>query len=244
MTVLLGFAALVVDIGLNWATRTSAQTAADSAALAGASVLAGGRAGGGHPRGAVAAGRQHRWCDRGGRLGTDGIEANGEVDCWTLPDPPPTSEPCLDGSNALQVITPPIEVQYAFAPVLGEGLEQHQGAGRGRGRAGGAQQLRALPARPGRGRPAGGPRLGLDRGGRGWDRGQLRRSRGPNLDQRRHHRRPDPGRGRLRRRARRGGPAPAAPGGRSAGGRPAVRPAHPGPAGLPAGPPEQHAADL
>src|ERR687897_432860 len=39
MTVLLGFAALVVDIGLNWATRTSAQTAADSAALAGASVL-------------------------------------------------------------------------------------------------------------------------------------------------------------------------------------------------------------
>ena len=39
LTVLLGFAALVVDIGLNWATRTSAQTAADSAALAGASAL-------------------------------------------------------------------------------------------------------------------------------------------------------------------------------------------------------------
>ena len=39
MTVLLGFAALVVDIGLNWAARTSAQTAADSAALAGASAL-------------------------------------------------------------------------------------------------------------------------------------------------------------------------------------------------------------
>ena len=39
MTVLLGFAALVVDIGLNWAARTSAQTAADSAALAGASRL-------------------------------------------------------------------------------------------------------------------------------------------------------------------------------------------------------------
>ena len=39
MTVLLGFAALVVDIGLNWAARTSAQTAADAAALAGASAL-------------------------------------------------------------------------------------------------------------------------------------------------------------------------------------------------------------
>src|SRR4029453_1250824 len=39
MTVLLGFAALVVDIGLNWAARTSAQTAADSAALPGASRL-------------------------------------------------------------------------------------------------------------------------------------------------------------------------------------------------------------
>ena len=39
MTVLLGFAALVVDIGLNWAARTSAQTAANSAALAGASRL-------------------------------------------------------------------------------------------------------------------------------------------------------------------------------------------------------------
>jgi len=39
MTVLLGFAALVVDVGLNWATRTSAQTAADAAALAGASRL-------------------------------------------------------------------------------------------------------------------------------------------------------------------------------------------------------------
>ena len=39
ITVLLGIAALVVDIGLNWAARTSAQTAADAAALAGASRL-------------------------------------------------------------------------------------------------------------------------------------------------------------------------------------------------------------
>ena len=121
MTVLLGFAALVVDIGLNWATRTSAQTAADSAALAGASVLLVDG-----PAAAVLEVQTLLADNIDGLTGvagwaTDGIEANGEVDCWTLPDdPPPVSEPCLDGSNALQVITPPIEVQYAFAPVLGK----------------------------------------------------------------------------------------------------------------------------
>jgi hypothetical protein len=52
---------------------------------------------------------------------TDGVEANGEIVCWTLPaDPPGPGADCPDGSNALQVITPPIEVQYAFAPVLGK----------------------------------------------------------------------------------------------------------------------------
>ena len=35
LVVLLGFAALVVDVGLNWAARTQAQAAADAAALAG-----------------------------------------------------------------------------------------------------------------------------------------------------------------------------------------------------------------
>jgi hypothetical protein len=121
MTVLLGFAALVVDVGLNWATRTSAQTAADSAALAGASVLLVDG-----PAAAILEVQSLLADNIDGLTGvagwaTDGIEANGEVDCWTLPDdPPPTSEPCLDGSNALQVITPPIEVQYAFAPVLGK----------------------------------------------------------------------------------------------------------------------------
>jgi hypothetical protein len=121
MTVLLGFAALVVDIGLNWATRTSAQTAADSAALAGASVLLVDG-----PAAAILEVQTLLADNIDGLTGvagwaTDGIEANGEVDCWTLPDdPPPASEPCLDGSNALQVITPPIEVQYAFAPVLGK----------------------------------------------------------------------------------------------------------------------------
>jgi hypothetical protein len=42
------------------------------------------------------------------------------VVCWTLPAaPPPAGAGCPAGSNALQVITPPIDVQYAFAPVLG-----------------------------------------------------------------------------------------------------------------------------
>jgi uncharacterized membrane protein len=44
LTVLLGFAALVVDIGLSWAVRAEAQTAADAAALAGAARLADGPA--------------------------------------------------------------------------------------------------------------------------------------------------------------------------------------------------------
>jgi hypothetical protein len=123
MTVLLGFAALVVDIGLNWAARTSAQTAADSAALAGASTLItdGGAAavlavvdylddnidGLANPGSLV-------WVDN-----TD--ESDGEIVCWTLPGPPPgPGAGCPDGSNALQVTTPPVQVQYAFAPVLGK----------------------------------------------------------------------------------------------------------------------------
>ena len=129
MTVLLGFAALVVDVGLNWAARTSAQTAADSAALAGASrLLVDG------PAAAVLEVQTLLAKNVDGLTGvagwaTDGIEANGEVDCWTLPaGPPDPVAPCLDGSNALQVITPPIQVNYAFAPVYialqkGSGVE-------------------------------------------------------------------------------------------------------------------------
>ena len=121
LTLLLGFAALVVDMGLNWAARTSAQTAADSAALAGASALLVDG-----PAAAVLEVESLLDQNIDGLLmapgwATDGIESNGEVDCWTLPDDPPaTGEDCLDGSNALQVITPPINVQYAFAPVLGK----------------------------------------------------------------------------------------------------------------------------
>jgi Putative Flp pilus-assembly TadE/G-like len=124
LTLLLGLAALVVDVGLNWAARTSAQTAADSAALAGASRL--------EVDGPSAAiGTVEDLLGRNlvtpGPAGwaLDGQEDNGEVVCWTLPDPPPATIPpaglrCPDGSNALRVITPPIQVQYAFAPVLGK----------------------------------------------------------------------------------------------------------------------------
>ena len=124
LTVLLGFAALVVDIGLNWATRTSAQTAADSAALAGASALI-------TDGGAAAVLAVVDYLDEN----VDGLASpsslawvdnpdvnDGDIACWTLPDPPPTAPGtgCPDGSNALQVITPPINVDYAFAPVLGK----------------------------------------------------------------------------------------------------------------------------
>jgi hypothetical protein len=121
MTVLLGFAALVVDVGLNWAARTSAQAAADSAALAGASrLLADGPA-------AALLTVEDLLTDNLPGLpllsgwATDGLEANGEVVCWTLPGGPPgPGADCPAGSNALQVITPPVEVHYAFAPVLGK----------------------------------------------------------------------------------------------------------------------------
>jgi Putative Flp pilus-assembly TadE/G-like len=124
LTLLLGLAALVVDVGLNWAARTSAQTAADSAALAGASRL--------EVDGPSAAiGTVEDLLGKNlvtpGPAGwaLDGQEDNGEVVCWTLPDPPPATIPpagfrCPAGSNALRVITPPINVQYAFAPVLGK----------------------------------------------------------------------------------------------------------------------------
>jgi hypothetical protein len=124
LTVLLGLAALVVDVGLNWAARTSAQTAADSAALAGASsLLVDGPAGAISTVGDLL--RDNLVTPVGANWALDGVEDNGEVVCWTLPAPPPVTVPapqfrCPEGSNALRVITPPIKVQYAFAPVLGK----------------------------------------------------------------------------------------------------------------------------
>ena len=124
LTLLLGLAALVVDVGLNWAARTSAQTAADSAALAGASrLLVDG------PTAAISTVQdmltQNLVTPGPAGWALDGQEDNGEVVCWTLPDPPPATTPpagfrCPQGSNALRMITPPIQVQYAFAPVLGK----------------------------------------------------------------------------------------------------------------------------
>jgi hypothetical protein len=122
LTVLLGFAALVVDVGLSWAVRAEAQTAADAAALAGAARLADG------PAGAVAAVRQYldanvpgladRPADPNWPL--NGTDDDGEVVCWTPPAPPPApGAGCPAGTTAVQVTTPPIPVQYAFASVLG-----------------------------------------------------------------------------------------------------------------------------
>ena len=118
LTLLLGLAALVVDVGLNWATRTSVQTAADSAALAGASRLTVDG-----PAAAITTVEtllSKNFVTPGpAGWALDGVEDNGEVVCWTLPDPPPGLG-CPVGSNALRVITPPVKVQYAFAPVLGK----------------------------------------------------------------------------------------------------------------------------
>jgi hypothetical protein len=119
LTLLLAFAALVVDVGLNWAARTSAQTAADSAALAGASRLL--EAGPAPALTTVEAFLSNNGVDLPPTgWATDGLESNGEVVCWTMPvGPPGPGATCPAGSNALQVITPPINVQYAFAPILG-----------------------------------------------------------------------------------------------------------------------------
>ena len=124
LTLLLGLAALVVDVGLNWAARTSAQTAADSAALAGASrlLVAGPTAAIGTVEDLLS---KNLVTPGPAGWAFDGVEDNGEVVCWTLPDPPPATPPppgfgCPAGSNALRVITPPVKVQYAFAPVLGK----------------------------------------------------------------------------------------------------------------------------
>jgi hypothetical protein len=118
LAVLLGFAALVVDVGLLWAVRAEAQTAADAAALAGAARLADG------PAGTVAAVRHYldanvpgladRPADPNWPL--NGADDDGEVVCWT---PPAPGAGCPAGATAVQVTTPPIPVKYAFASVLG-----------------------------------------------------------------------------------------------------------------------------
>jgi hypothetical protein len=124
LTLLLAFAALVVDVGLNWAARTSAQTAADSAALAGASTLLLDGPAAAFDTVETFLGNNQVTLPAAAGWADDGVVSNGEVVCWTMPNDPPDPPPgpglnCPDGSNALQVITPPINVQYAFAPILG-----------------------------------------------------------------------------------------------------------------------------
>ena len=121
LVVLLGFAALVVDVGLNWAARTQAQGAADAAALAGVVAL---------PSDPVAAVEDVRYYLNANVPGLattpgwehNGTDADGDITCWTPPAevPPPGTHGCQVGDTAIQVITPPIRPIYAFAGILGE----------------------------------------------------------------------------------------------------------------------------
>jgi hypothetical protein len=120
LVVLLGFAALVVDVGLNWAARTQAQAAADAAALAGVIALPS------DPAAAVDDVRLYLDANLPGLAGTPGWEhndtdADGDISCWTPPAevPPPGTHGCQVGDTAIQVITPPLQVDYAFAGVFG-----------------------------------------------------------------------------------------------------------------------------
>jgi hypothetical protein len=121
LTVLLGFTALVVDVGLGWAARAQAQTAVDAAALAGAARLPA------DPAGALAAVRAVLADDLDGATVPAGLgwagnadEADGDVRCWRPPDPPPAvGTPCAAGTTAIRVLTPPVRARYAFAGVLG-----------------------------------------------------------------------------------------------------------------------------
>jgi Putative Flp pilus-assembly TadE/G-like len=125
LTVLLAFAALVVDVGLNWAARTQAQQAADAAALAGVITLPS------DPVAAVEDVRYYLNANVPGLAGAPGWEhnltdADGDITCGTPPAevPPPGTHGCQVGDTAIQVITPPIQVDYAFAGVFGQNGSQ------------------------------------------------------------------------------------------------------------------------
>lgn len=125
LVVLLGFAALVVDVGLNWAARTQAQNAADAAALAGVIALPG------DPAAAVDDVRRYLNANVPGLAGATGWEhnttdADGDITCWTPPAevPPPGTHGCQLGDTAIQVITPPLRPAYAFAGIFGQTSNQ------------------------------------------------------------------------------------------------------------------------
>jgi len=123
LTVMLGFGALVVDVGLNWAARTQLQSAADAAALAGAAELPG------QPDEALAKATEYMLdnvpslADAGAGWESDGDESNGDITCYSPPAaPPPPGDPahgCTVGDTAIQVLTPPLRPAYAFASILG-----------------------------------------------------------------------------------------------------------------------------
>ena len=123
LTVMLGFGALVVDVGLNWTARTQLQSAADAAALAGAAELPG------QPDEALAKATEYMLdnvpslADAGAGWESDGDESNGDITCYSPPEaPPPPGDPahgCEVGDTAIQVLTPPLRPAYAFASILG-----------------------------------------------------------------------------------------------------------------------------
>jgi Putative Flp pilus-assembly TadE/G-like len=123
LTVMLGFGALVVDVGLNWAARTQLQSAADAAALAGAAELPG------QPDEALAKATEYMLdnvpslASAGAGWESDGDLSNGDITCYVPPAaPPPPGDPthgCNVGDTAIQVLTPPLSPAYAFASILG-----------------------------------------------------------------------------------------------------------------------------
>jgi len=123
LTLMLAFGALVVDVGLNWAVRGQAQSAADAAALAGAALLPA------DPPGAVDVVKAYLDSNVPGlstspadpQWASNGVDADGEVICYAPPAQPVPGDGCPAGAfaTAIQVITPPIEPTYAFASILG-----------------------------------------------------------------------------------------------------------------------------
>jgi hypothetical protein len=123
LALMLAFGALVVDVGLNWAARGEAQSAADAAALAGAALLPD------DPPGAADTVKDYldnnvpglssspadpQWAD-------NGKDADGEITCYAPPAQPAPGAGCKAGAiaTAIQVITPPLTPTYAFASILG-----------------------------------------------------------------------------------------------------------------------------
>ena len=101
LVVLLGFAALVVDVGLNWAARTQAQLAADAAALAGARTLPS------DPAAAVDDVRRYLNANVPGLAGTPAGNTTTPTPTATSPAGPLRPRSPRPGSTAASSATPP-----------------------------------------------------------------------------------------------------------------------------------------